>query len=105
MQDHGICYTENLPDNLVDAMVGFQSAGDGQNLGYRAMTTRLRNEFNVNVSRDAVASSQKRVNPEAVAQREKRKLTRREYFVEGPDALWHNDGMDKIIRFGFAIHA
>ena len=30
--------------------------------------------------------------------------TRRKYSVPGPNALWHIDGLHKLIRWGFVVH-
>lgn len=105
VQAHGIQYHEEIPETLVDQMVALESKNDGSAMGYRTMTVRIRNVYDVNVPRDVIAASQSRLDETAVKERKKRKLTRREYIVAGPNALWHNDGMDKISRFGFAIHA
>ena len=36
--------------------------------------------------------------------RERRVMTRRKYYVERPNALWHMDGHHKLIRWGIVIH-
>ena len=36
--------------------------------------------------------------------RERRVMTRHEYYVERPNALWHMDGHHKLIRWGIVIH-
>ena len=68
-------------------MVAVESAGDGQSLGYRGMTVRIRQTFGVNVSRDSVADAQRRLDPGGVASRDKRRLTRRENESAGPNAV------------------
>ena len=30
--------------------------------------------------------------------------TRRKYSIPGPNALWHIDGLHKLIRWGFVVH-
>eukprot|EP00474_Spongospora_subterranea_P007837 CRZ08295.1 hypothetical protein [Spongospora subterranea] len=86
-------------------MVQVESRGDGQDLGCRAMTRRLRETYNVQVTRDSVSAAQRKITPDAVNSRKKQRLTRREYHVEGPNALWHFDQNDKLRQFGYEIHA
>lgn len=69
------------------------------------MKLRIRETYGANVSRDAVGEAQRVLDPEAVADRRKKRLKRREYEVAGPNALWHFDQNDKLRQFGFEIHA
>jgi hypothetical protein len=78
---------EYVPQGLVENMVRFHQQADGQALGCRAMTLCLRQEYNVQVTREAVLQAQRTVEPEGVAARKKQRLQRREYNVAGPNAL------------------
>lgn len=44
------------------------------------------------------------MDPEAVLNRTRRRFHRRQYHVDGPNAMWHYDGHDKLSRYGFPIH-
>ena len=46
-----------------------------------------------------------RVDPINTALRWLRRNPRWVYSVPGPNSLWHNDGLHKLIRWGFIIHA
>ncbi|PIK52823.1 hypothetical protein BSL78_10256 [Apostichopus japonicus] len=56
------------------------------------------------MSRERIRQSIRRVDPEGVEKRKKSALSRREYRVAGPNALWHIDGNHKLIRWRFVIH-
>ena len=43
-------------------------------------------------------------DPIAVLLRWTMATTRRKYSVPGPNALWHIDGLHKLIRWGFVVH-
>ncbi|XP_041362210.1 uncharacterized protein LOC121378197 [Gigantopelta aegis] len=43
-------------------------------------------------------------DPTGVAKRKKRRLSLRNYYSKGPNALWHMDGYDKIKPYGICIH-
>ena len=43
-------------------------------------------------------------DPEGIELRSRYGLRRREYHVLGPNFLWHMDGYNKLILFGFSIH-
>ena len=101
MKAFGIKAREHVPQDFVSRLVQEESVGGGQYLGYRQMTIRIRHKYDINVSRAAVAEAQKQHNPEAVFLRKRQRLKRRVYSVDGPNALWHYDGYDKLARFGF----
>lgn len=104
LQTHRIGSREQIPQELVESMVMIELHSDGRSLGCRSMQRRVRESFGVNVSRDAVGAAQRALDPVAVANRRKQRLTRREYSVAGPNALWHIDQNDKLRQFGFEIH-
>ncbi|OXU18199.1 hypothetical protein TSAR_010993 [Trichomalopsis sarcophagae] len=45
------------------------------------------------------------IDPEGIASRYARRLSRREYLSPGPNFVWHLDGYDNLKPFGFSIHA
>jgi hypothetical protein len=47
-------------------MVELHTQSDGQSLGCKAMMTRLRNVYDVNVTRDAVNAAQRKLYPDGV---------------------------------------
>jgi len=55
------------------------------------------------VQRNRIRESIKRVNPNPV-NLNKRKIYRRKYSVPYPNALWHQDGNHKLIRWKLVIH-
>ena len=63
----------------------------------------LRSKF-LKIQRHRVRSSIHRVDPINTALRWIRKNPRMVYSVPGPNALWHNDGLHKLIRWKFVIH-
>jgi hypothetical protein len=44
------------------------------------------------------------LDPSGVQARLHRKLRRRQYVSDGPNATWHIDGYDKLKPFGICIH-
>lgn len=58
----------------------------------------------INVQRERVRQSLRRVDPTGVELRARRVLRRRRYHVDSPNALWHLDGYHKLIRWRIVIH-
>ena len=56
----------------------------------------LKETYGIAVTRDAVSTAQRTLNPPAVVYRRKKRLVRREYEVAGPNALCHFDQNDKF---------
>ena len=89
------CYS-NLTDEQLDGIVRdiqvhFPTCGNRQMQGH--LYTR-----GVRVQQQRVRESQRRVDPVSSVMRRLRTITRREYHVNGPGALWHIDGNHKLIR-------
>jgi hypothetical protein len=103
LRERNIFMNEAIPEALLDEMVAEESKTSGLDVGYRGMTVRIRNKYQVNVSRQSVSDSQGRVNPNAKHDRKGRRLHRFTYLVPGPNYMWHVDGYDKLSRFGFPI--
>ncbi|KAJ8048719.1 hypothetical protein HOLleu_01149 [Holothuria leucospilota] len=53
---------------------------------------------NILIQRDRIRDAIRRVDPNGVSERRKQSLHRREYYVPGPNSLWHIDGNHKLIR-------
>ena len=71
-------------------------------MGYRAMFQQI-TKRGVVANHDVVHAAIKHLDPIDVAHRSAKKLTRRKYYVNGPNEVWHLDGNDKLKPFGF-IH-
>ena len=61
-------------------------------------------ERSIKIQMSRVRKSIHRVDPINTALRWIRKNPRMVYSVPGPNALWHNDGLHKLIRWKFIIH-
>ncbi|XP_074642759.1 uncharacterized protein LOC141899985 isoform X3 [Tubulanus polymorphus] len=88
----------------VVSVVEEEVRGSGSCLGYRAMTSRLRNRYGIRVPRTVVSGVQRLIDPEGVRERASGILRRRNYSAKGPNYLIHVDGHDKLKPYGFAIH-
>ena len=78
--------------------------GFAYNFGYRAMWKHIRKVYGLTVKQKTVMKLLKLIDPVGVELRSRYKLKRRQYYVPGPNFLWHVDGHDKLKRFGFAIY-
>lgn len=78
--------------------------GSGRIIGYRKMHQRLNVEHRLPVDRESVRIILKELDPEGVDGRRRGRLTRRQYFAQGPNYIWHLDGYDKLKPFGFCVH-
>ena len=54
--------------------------------------------------RETVMELLKILDPEGVELRGRHSLKRRQYRNKRPNYLWHIDGYDKLMPFGFCIH-
>lgn len=71
--------------------------------GERVIRGCLRSQ-GINVQRERVRQSLRRVDPTGVELRARHVLRRRRYHVDSPNALWHLDGYHKLIRWRIVIH-
>ncbi|XP_014677213.1 PREDICTED: uncharacterized protein LOC106817080 [Priapulus caudatus] len=92
----------HLPEEELDQVVK-DAMSDNRRIGANGVHVKLRNK-GINVPRDKVRESVRRVDPFGVALRSRRTLKRREYSVKGPNSLWHIDGNMKLIRWRIAVH-
>ena len=60
---------------------------------------------NIIVTRQQVRDSIHRVDPITTALKWLRANPRWKYSVRAPNALWHNDGLHKLVHVGFVVHA
>ena len=78
--------------------------GRGSSIGYRLMHQRIRNDYWLTVNRETVRLTLKKINPEGVERRSRRRFERRKYYSKGSNYIWHVDGYDKLKPFVFCIH-
>ena len=71
--------------------------GAGSLSGYRSIWHALRLRHGIHVSRHVVATLMREIDPLGVEERKKRRLHRRVYKSEGPNACWHLDGRNVFI--------
>ena len=58
----------------------------------------------IKVKRSALRASLRRIHPHGVAERRQSHLHYCVYDNPGPNYVWHIDGNDKLIFWGFVIH-
>ena len=87
-------------DNDLDREI-YEIKLDGERLliGHLGLAAR-----GIIVQRVRVRASIHRVDPENTAIRRSMTIRKRTYHVEGPNALWHVDENDKLIRWRLVIH-
>lgn len=93
---------ENPEDiHFLDNLISGHSEGN-PNVG-EAMTAGFLRTTELNITRQQMRDSLRRVDPEGIAERSIKKIVRRQYRVEGPHHLWHIDTYHKLIRYGLVI--
>ena len=95
--------TDRHFERIVDTIV-LEIQSSGMCLGYRAMWRRLTTTYKLRVSRNTVMKILQIIDPEGVERRKRKRLLRRKYENPGPNYMWHIDGNDKLVPFGFGIH-
>ena len=95
--------TDRHFERIVDTIV-LEIQSGGMCLGYRAMWRRLTTTYKLRVSRNTVMKILQIIDPEGVERRKRKRLLRRKYENPGPNYMWHIDGNDKLVPFGFGIH-
>ena len=86
--------SESPLEQIVFTIVEELENSCGSFMGYRQLTRRLRQKYNLQVRRDTVIKSLRIIDPEGVERRKKRRLKRRRYITPGTNYLWHVDGWD-----------
>ncbi|KAI9531269.1 hypothetical protein NQZ68_000767 [Dissostichus eleginoides] len=80
-----------------------QLGGPGQLHGYRWMYTKLL-ERGIRIRKEDVRILLSLLDPVNSQARLKRRLSRRKYFSQGPNFIWHVDGYDKLKPYGICIN-
>ncbi|KAF3854256.1 hypothetical protein F7725_022311, partial [Dissostichus mawsoni] len=86
----------------IDYIVG-QLGGPGQLHGYRWMYAKLL-ERGIRIRKEDVRILLSLLDPVNSQARLKRRLSRRKYFSQGPNFIWHVDGYDKLKPYGICIN-
>ena len=73
------------------------------NSGYRMMTSLLKTNSQIRVSKARVYASMKRIDPVGMARRRRVVLHRRQYRVNGANSVWHLDANLKLSRWIFFV--
>ena len=60
--------------------------------------------MSLTLSRKLVAEAIRILEPEAVAQRKKRRYKRKQYYAAGLNENWTLDQHDKCLKYGLALH-
>nr|XP_040023923.1 uncharacterized protein LOC120812185 [Gasterosteus aculeatus aculeatus] len=107
MQQHSLRKTDlysAVNDEELDHIVS-EIHRSHPNTGYKLIRGHL-NARGVRVPISRLQESFRRVDAEGVYMRRLRLrvLRRRQYFVPGPNSLWHIDGHHKLIRWRFVVH-
>ncbi|XP_073449710.1 uncharacterized protein [Aquarana catesbeiana] len=91
----------NLPE--VFSFLQAEIFKSGQMQGYRWLHLRALQKGFV-VTQKTIRQMVKYLDPEGVQLRTARRLHRRRYHTEGPNAVWHVDSYDKLKPYGIAIN-
>ena len=95
--------TIRAPINAVESAVQNELYGSGLGIGYRRVHRSLQSQ-GIICRRDDLRKILKRIDPEGVDHRRRRRLHRSKYISQGPNFAWHIDGHDKLKPYGFSIH-
>ena len=88
----------------ITGAVELELHGSGCLIGYQLMHQRLRSDYGLVVGQEIVRLILWTLDPEGVERWSSHRLRRRQYYVRGPDYIWHIDGYDKLKPFRFCIH-
>ena len=94
----------NIPDQQLDELTT-RISFEFPNAGYRLVSSILRSVGH-QIPERRVRESLRRVDPMSVAYRYSRRgtVSRRQYSVPYPNALWHVDGNMSLSRWGVVVH-
>ncbi|XP_031334523.1 uncharacterized protein LOC116164477 [Photinus pyralis] len=99
-----LCRRKNYSDiGIVVNFINSQLANSGQLHGYRWMHLKCI-QHGLIVTQKTVREVLALLDPEGVYIRKRKRLRRRRYFNEGPNAVWHIDSYDKLKRYGICIN-
>ncbi|XP_066912421.1 uncharacterized protein [Clytia hemisphaerica] len=86
----------------VREVVGLELAGPGRQLGYRAMQLKIRQNYDMKVSRDQVHDVMYEANPQLLRDRRpafKKKKKKIPFATKGPNWVLSVDGHDKLMGY------
>jgi hypothetical protein len=92
----------NISDDDLDVIVREYKAAK-PDTGFRYLKGYLRGR-NIKLQENRILASLRRVDMLRITLRMNQPISRREYVVPRPNALWHVDGHHKLIRWGIVIH-
>ena len=95
---------EQVPQDEIERIIEDELAGSKRDIGYRKMWRHIMTKYRISIKREVVRKCLKKLDPQGVDSRTKRRLRRRAYSSCGPNHVWHIDGHDKLKPFGFNIH-
>ena len=95
-------YFTEISDRELDRII-LRIKLDHPNDGERMMSGRLVSR-GIFVQRTRLRASIHRIDPANTALRRSIAIRRREYFAEGPNAVWHLDGNHKLIHWRLVVH-
>ena len=85
-------------DFIVDQLEGF-----GKDHGYRWMYTKCI-QHGIHIRKEDVRILLSLLDPIGSRLRRTRRLSRRQYFAQGPNFVWHIDSYDKLKPYGICIN-
>lgn len=94
-------YSDMRDDQLDDLIREVQV--NNPNIGVSMLQGHLKG-LGKRVQRQRIRESVLRVNPMRALVRWQQAITRRSYWVPGPNSLWHIDGHHSLIRWRFVVH-
>lgn len=92
----------SITTDEVEAAVTSELKGPGRRLGYRALTSKIRQEHNLKVSRDVVYATMSKLDEDGLKRRRpglKRKKRDQHYVTKGVNSVLSMDGHDKLMGF------
>lgn len=92
----------NIPLDEARNAISNELNGPGKLLGYRAMHLKLRQKYNMNLSRDDVYNLLSEADPEGLAERRpgfKKKKKKGNFSSKGSNWVWSLDGHDKLMGY------
>ncbi|KAL2087589.1 uncharacterized protein LOC109138370 [Larimichthys crocea] len=90
----------------LDAGIDFivdQLQGSGKDHGYRWMYTKCI-QHGIRIRKEDVRILLSLLDPVASQLRRTRRLSRRQYFAQGPNFVWHIDSYDKLKPYGICLN-
>lgn len=92
----------DIDDSELDQLVR-EIQLNSPNVGVSMLQGHLRSS-GLKVQRQRVRESVLRINPMRAVVRWQQAISRRSYWVPGPNSLWHIDGHHSLIRWRFVVH-